>query len=499
LSWHDVTLIVFPNSAFFLGFYTCLTFLYFQETEFEELPREGLNFTQELLSTTSVARQLIDQISLAKAYIIIAKEHGNLNLAWEFSSLVRKCQGLLSQAAATAKPITIEGVLPIVSHISKLIYKAQDLHYDISTTITTLKKHVEALKERAVAAAVQSAEFGLLASEAMPRDLHCITVRLTENWFEDRSLEQLAEEQRNSPRLVDNNLYHSCIFSDNVMSTSVLVNSTISNAEHPQQLVFHIVTDEINYRAMVSWFLKNDFKGCTIDVRKIEDMTWLNASYSPLVKQLSEAGHRKFMSPKSMISLNHLRFYLPEMHPLLEKVVFLEDDVVVQKDITPLFSLDMHGNVIGAVETCLESSHRLYNYLNFSNPLISSRFDPQACAWAYGINVFDLIAWKKVNATVKYHYWQQRNADQTLWKDGTLSAGLLTFYGMVEPLDRRWHVMGLGYELDIDDRLIESAAAVHFTGDRKPWLRLGISRYKHLWQHYVNFSLPYIEDCLMSA
>ncbi|ONK67408.1 uncharacterized protein A4U43_C06F19920 [Asparagus officinalis] len=495
-----------------LGFFILALFLLFivqfhgdpsliplQEIELEDLTRESLNFTLELLSTTSTARQMIDQVSLAKAYIIIAKEHGNLNLAWELSSFVRNSQGLLSESITTSKPVNSEEALPIISQLSRLIHKAQGLHYDISTTITTLKKHVKALEERAVAAVVQSAELGRLATETMPKEVHCMTLRLTEDWFENELLEKMAKEKKNSQRLVDNNLYHFCVFSDNVMSTSVLVNSTVSNAEHPQQLVFHIVTDEVNYRAMTAWFLKNEFKGCTIDVTKIEDLIWLKASYSPLVKQLSEARESKYMSPKSIVLLNHLRFYLPEMHPSLEKVVFLEDDVVVQKDITSLFTLDMHGNVIGAVETCLETSHRLYDYLNFSNPLIRSRFDPQACAWAFGINVFDLIEWKKVNATVKYHYWQERNEDQNLWKDGTLSAGLLAFYGLVEPIDRRWHVMGLGSELDIDERLIESAAAVHFTGDMKPWLRLGITRYKHLWQQYLNLTHPYVQDCFLGV
>lgn len=36
--------------------------------------------------------------------------------------------------------------------------------------------------------------------------------------------------------------------------------------------------------------------------------------------------------------------------------------------------------------------------------------------------------------------------------------------------------MGLGVELHINERLIESAAAVHFTGYMKPRLRIGISR-----------------------
>ena len=84
-----------------------------------------------------------------------------------------------------------------------------------------------------------------------------------------------------------------------------------------------------------------------------------------------------------------------------------------------------------------------------------------------------------------------------LWKAGTLSPGLLTFYGLIEPLDRRWHVLGLGYDKDIDDRLIESAAVVHYNGNMKPWLELAIGRYKHLWERYINFRHPSIAGCIM--
>ncbi|KAJ6800150.1 putative galacturonosyltransferase 11 isoform X1 [Iris pallida] len=463
----------------------------------------SLNFTRELLSTTSFARQLTDQMTLAKAYVVIAKEHGNLQLAWELSSQIRNCQRLLSQAAFQGKPITLEEAHPIVGKFSHLIYIAQDSHYDISTTIVTLKSHAQALEERAQAATVQSAEFGQLAAESMPKSLHCVNLKLTEEWFRNLSLQKLSEDQRNLPRLSDNNLYHFCIFSDNVLAASVVVNSTVSNADHPQQLVFHVVTDRVNYKPMTVWFLSNGCKGCTVDVRSIEEFSWFNASYSPLVKQLSETdsiGQKRdanFRNPKFVVLLNHLRFYLPEIHPSLEKVVFLDDDIVVQKDLTPLFSLDLHGNVNGAVETCLEGFHRFYKYLNFSDPRISSKFDPQACAWAFGMNIFDLIAWKKANVTAQYHHWQEQNADRMLWKSGTLPAGLLTFYGLIEPLDRRWHVLGLGYDSEIDDRLIESAAVVHYNGNMKPWLKLAIGRYRHLWERYVNFTNPYLQDCTM--
>lgn len=438
-----------------------------------------LNFTEELLSTTSFARQLADQMALAKAYVIIAKEKSNLQLAWELSTQIRNCQRLLSQAAVRGKAITLEEAQPIITKLSHLIYKAQDSHYDISTTITTLKNHVQALEERAHAATAQGIEYAKLASESVPKSLHCLNIKLNEAWFKNPSLTEASEEQKNSPKLVDNNLYHFCIFSDNVLATSVVINSTISNAEHPKLLVFHIVTDEVNYLPMLTWFLMNDFNGCTVNVRSLKEFSWLN-------KEADAA-----------TLLNHLRFYLPQMHPSIEKVVFLEDDIVVQKDLIPLFSLDLHGNVNGAVETCLEGYHRFYRYLNFSDTRISSKYDPQACGWAFGLNVFDLIAWKRENITSKYNHWQMENVDSVLWKGGTLPIGFLTFYGLVEPLDRRWHVLGLGYDVDIDDRLTESAAVVHYNGNMKPWLKLAISRYKHLWDKYVNFLHPFLKDCLL--
>ncbi|KAJ0104492.1 hypothetical protein Patl1_18944 [Pistacia atlantica] len=391
-------------------------------------------------------------MTLAKAYVIIAKEHNNLHLAWELSKKIRSCQLLLSKAAMRGEPITLDEAEPIISSLSSLIFKAQDVHYDIATTIMTMRSHIQALEERANAATVQSALFGQLAAESLPKSLHCLKIMC---WLP--------------------------LWLSILLSSMLIIQNRWSSTLSPM---------ESTYGAMQAWLLSNDFKGSTIEVQNIEEFSWLNASYAPIVKQLFDAESRayyfgeyqdmrvepKLRNPKYLSLLNHLRFYIPEIYPQLEKIVFLDDDVVVQKDLTPLFSLDLHGNVNGAVETCLEAYHRYYKYLNFSNPIIGSKFDPQACGWAFGMNVFDLIAWRKANVTARYHYWQEQNADRTLWKLGTLPPALLAFYGLTEPLDRRWHVLGLGYDMNIDNRLIESAAVIHFNGNMKPWLRLAISR-----------------------
>jgi hypothetical protein len=102
-----------------------------------------------------------------------------------------------------------------------------------------------------------------------------------------------------------------------------------------------------------------------------------------------------------------------QLFPELEKVVFLDDDVVVQKDLSPLWDMDLHGKVNGAVETCHGDdawvmSKTFKNYFNFSHPIIAKTFDPDKCAWAYGMNVFDLHAWRQADITGVYHYWQKQ-------------------------------------------------------------------------------------------
>lgn len=469
----------------------------------------NVNLTMEMFAVNSPARQLGDQMTLAKSYLVIAKENNNLQLAWELSAQIRACQLLLSQAASQSRHVTLAEAQPIMKEMSALIFQAKELHYDSATTIMKLKAQIQALEERVNVAAAQSTKFGQMAAEAVPKGLYCLSMMLTTDFATKQELKYHAASVKASPKLTDNRLYHFCVFSDNVLATSVVINSTVCTANRPEELVFHLVTDSLNYAAMRAWYAQNTFKGAIVEVQNIDDFTWLNASYVPVMKQLQDAETQsyyfkgsqdsksaiKFRNPKYLSMLNHVRFYIPEIYPELNKVVFLDDDVVVQKDLTPLFDLDLHGNVIGAVETCLESFHRFHKYLNFSHPKIRTHFDPEACGWAFGMNVFDLVAWKKANVTSRYHYWQEQNVDRTLWNLGTLPPGLLTFYGLMHPLDRSWHVLGLGYDPNIEMQVIESGGVVHYNGNLKPWLKLAMTRYKPIWEHYVDYSQDYLQRC----
>ncbi|PKI52950.1 hypothetical protein CRG98_026656 [Punica granatum] len=463
-----------------------------------------------MLSVNSVTRQLSDQISLAKAFVVIAKESNNLQFAWELSAQIRNSQALLSNAATRRAPLTVKESETAIRDLAVLLFQAQQLHYDSATMIMRLKAKIQSLDEQMSSVTDKSSKYGQIAAEEVPKSLYCLGVRLTAEWFKNSNLQRKLDERNQMHlKLIDNNRYHFCVFSDNILATSVVVNSTALSSNNPDMVVFHLVTDEINFSAMKAWFSMNRFRGVTVEVQKFEDFTWLNASYVPVLKQLQDSETQsyyfsgtsdgsktpiKFRNPKYLSMLNHLRFYIPEVFPHLKKVVFLDDDVVVQKDLSGLFSIDLNGNVNGAVETCMETFHRYHKYLNYSHPLIREHFDPDACGWAFGMNVFDLVEWRKRNVTGIYHYWQERNVDRTLWKLGTLPPGLLTFYGLTQPLDPSWHVLGLGYT-NVDPQLIEKGAVLHYNGNSKPWLKIGMEKYKPLWEKYVDYSHPLLQQC----
>ncbi|KAG6466957.1 probable galacturonosyltransferase 10 isoform X1 [Zingiber officinale] len=472
---------------------------------------EGLNVTDDMLSPYSFTRQIVDQITLAKTLVVVSKDSNNLQFAAELSSQIQKCQAILSTAAMMETSLMMKEMEEAIRDMGLLLYQAQQLHYDSATMIMKMKGQLLSLDEKMKFETEKSTKYGQIAAEELPKGLYCFGIRLTMEWFRNRNLQRKLSEGRHTfEKLRDNSLYHFCIFSDNILAASAVVNSTSMNSKHPEMVVFHLVTDEVNYAPMKAWFSMNNFQGATIEIQKIEEFSWLNASYVPVLKQLqnsetqsyyfSGSGDKrtpiKFRNPKYLSMLNHLRFYIPEVYPALQKVVFLDDDVVVQKDLSELFSINLNGNVMGAVETCMETFHRFHKYLNYSHPLIRAYFDPDACGWAFGMNVLDLREWRQKNVTGIYHYWQDKNADHSLWKLGTLPPGLLAFYGLVEKLDPEWHVLGLGYT-HVDPLIIKNGAVLHYNGNMKPWLKIGMEKYKGFWEKYVDFSHPILQQCFI--
>ncbi|KAK4266761.1 hypothetical protein QN277_023640 [Acacia crassicarpa] len=460
----------------------------------------------------TTVRLMRDQMIMAMVYSSIAKMKNNLVMYQGLQYQLKESQRSLGEA-------TFDAALPHsarekIKAMGQVLSKAKEQLYDCKLVTGKLRAMLQTADEKVRGLKKQSTFLSQTAAKTIPNAIHCLSMRLTIDYY------LLPPEKRKFPKsenLEKPDFYHYALFSDNVLAASVVVNSTIMNAKDPSKHVFHLVTDKLNFGAMNMWFLLNPPGKATIHVENVDEFKWLNSSYCPVLRQLEsatmkefyfKAGHPtklssgasnlKYRNPKYLSMLNHLRFYLPEVYPKLDRILFLDDDIVVQKDLTGLWSVDLHGKVNGAVETCGESFHRFDKYLNFSNLHIARNFNPNACGWAYGMNFFDLKVWKKKDITGIYHKWQNMNEGRTLWKLGTLPPGLITFYGLTHPLNKSWHVLGLGYSPSVDRKEIQNAAVIHYNGNMKPWLDISMAKYRSYWTKYVKYDHPYLRNCKFS-
>ncbi|CAL9781307.1 unnamed protein product [Musa acuminata subsp. burmannicoides] len=450
-----------------------------------------------------------DQKIMAKVYASVAYSTGERDLYNSLTRHIKEIQRGIGDANSDSE--LQESALEQAKAMGHALSLARDKLLDGDVTARKLRTMLQSLEENINTVKKHSTFLVQHAAKTMPKPVHCLSLQLTTDYY---LRNHINKETLEKGKLEDPSLYHYAIFSDNVLAASVVVNSTVLHAKEPEKHVFHIVTDKLNFAAMKMWFIAHPPFPATIHVENIDEFKWLNSSYCSVLRQLESARIKeyyfkanhpsslsvgnenlKYRNPKYLSMLNHLRFYMPEVYPKLDKILFLDDDIVVQKDLTPLWLIDMKGMVNGAVETCKESFHRFDTYLNFSNPLISQNFDPQACGWAFGMNIFDLKEWKKRNITGIYHYWQDLNEDRMLWKLGSLPPGLITFYNLTYPLDRSWHVLGLGYDPAVNPLEIENAAVIHYNGNYKPWLDLAFTKYQPYWSKFVDVDNPYIQDC----
>ncbi|XP_010542700.1 PREDICTED: probable galacturonosyltransferase 6 [Tarenaya hassleriana] len=439
-------------------------------------------------ATDERVKEIRDKIIQAKAYLNFAPPGSNSQIVKELRARMKELERAVGDA--TNDKDLSKSALHKVKPVEVAIYKASRVFNNCHAIATKLRAMSYNTEEQARMQKNQATYLMQLAARTTPKGLHCLSMQLTTEYFAlDPEKRQMPNQQHHD----DPALYHYVVFSDNVLACAAVVKSTVSSTKDPEKIVFHVLTDSLNYPAVSMWFLLNPLPRATIQIQNIDDMDVFPSDYPQLLMKQNSS------DPRFISTLNHARFFLPDIFPSVNKIVLFDHDVVVQRDLSGLWSIDMKGKVVGAVETCIEGKPLMNRFINFSDAWVARKFDPKACMWAFGMNLFDLKEWRRQNLTSVYLKHLHQGTKRPVWKAGSLPIGWLTFYKQVLPLDKRWHLVGLGYESGVKETEVEQAAVIHFDGIRKPWLDIGIAMYKPFWNRHVPYNHPYLQRCNIHA
>ncbi|GMI96015.1 galacturonosyltransferase 7, LIKE GLYCOSYL TRANSFERASE 7 [Hibiscus trionum] len=439
----------------------------------------------------STVKKLKDQLFVARAYFpSVAKMPAQNKLSRVLKQNIQELERVLSESTADAD--LPPGIAKKSERMGAAIAKAKSVTADCNNVDKKLRQIFDLTEDEANFHMKQSAFLYQLAVQTMPKSHHCLSMRLTVEYFRDDSFDKGPTEKYSDPTL-----QHYVIFSGNVIASSVVINSTVMHAKDSTNQVFHVLTDRQNYYAMKHWFLRNTFRDAVVQVLNIEhlildysDKTTLPHLNSPLEFRVSfyNSGNALAMHNRTQyISIfSHSHYLLPEIFKNLGKVVVLDDDVVVRQDLSTLWNLNMGQKVMGAVQMCSVRLGQLKSYLH------ESSFNKNSCSWMSGLNVIDLVRWRELG--ISETYWKLAKK-MSMKEESTVLASMLTFQDLIYALDSEWIVSGLGHDYGISIQSIKKAAVLHYNGNMKPWLELGIHKYKVYWKKFLNRENRFLNEC----
>ena len=180
---------------------------------------------------------------------------------------------------------------------------------------------------------------------------------------------------------------------------------------------------------------------------------------------------------------NYYRLLIPEvLDPTLERVIYLDCDLIVRKDILRLWQVDLTDCPLGAVEAWDCAQH----------PLL---LPEGATYFNSGVIVLDLKKWRQRDTTDKLLEYMRQNQQRIKWWDQDVLNAVL--YDQRLLLHPTWNVnfqvrprdySRLSFRMQESDYLatLRDPAIYHFAGRKKPWHYVYVGPFADEYFRYLN-------------
>lgn len=174
----------------------------------------------------------------------------------------------------------------------------------------------------------------------------------------------------------------------------------------------------------------------------------------------------------SIVSL--FRLLLPDLFPPeVDRVLYIDCDIVVECDISELWGIDLGDKAVWAVQNGTDDD--LENYVLKNFPEITAPEDGRY--FNTGVMLVNMAEWRGQDVSARTRDFLQRHSHRLIFPDqDALNAVLAGYWGHLHP---RWNkqILRIGQP---EAAAIGDRGILHYTS-RKPWTREYMQRAKWTW------------------
>lgn len=191
---------------------------------------------------------------------------------------------------------------------------------------------------------------------------------------------------------------------------------------------------------------------------------------------------------KHLSKMSFARLLLPDLLPdNIEKVLYVDTDVIVRQDIAALWSFDISDYAVGAVEEVgFFHKHDYKKAINL--PLDAHYFNS-------GVLLINLKMWRADGITEKIFTYLDENPNALKADQDALNVVFADRWLSLPPKwnvhkDTYTHYYSLSFSRFTDDLLsaIKNPGIMHFTGPRKPWHYASAVPFSGEYMEYIDDS-----------
>ena len=182
----------------------------------------------------------------------------------------------------------------------------------------------------------------------------------------------------------------------------------------------------------------------------------------------------------------YYRLLLPDLFPDYNKILYLDCDIIVRKNLSPLWNTDITNYSIAGIHDSISMVEKGPQRLGY----------PETdCYYNAGVGLYNLNQLRKINFVKQAFEYIKNNEKKIRFQDQDVLNGLL--HGTFKQISVKWNLMEvfLMKEPQIERELmadlsacITSPSVIHYTNVLKPWFKECNHPYKNEYWKYLNMS-----------